>query len=728
MKRTLHFLYLLSLVLFFSACRSDEEWATGSGFLISLSEEGVNATTRSTPSELGTVAENFNLKIKKTSTGATVYDDAYTSELIPATTGPYTVTATYGSNAVLAWDSPYYYGKEDAEVTENAATTVSITCAVANSLLSVNFNEKFDSYYSDYGVRVTVGNYSLEIRKDNATASAYFQAGSTVELTFFGTLSGTTKEVSASLTEELTTKSENYNTAGIHTKITLSPTIPTSGTILTVDKVEVEEVNISETIPLEWLTKPQVSNTGFDDTNTLEYTETADLTAGAAINYTTASAVQDVAFTLAFNDAQYSEAYNGTYTLSTLTDEQRTTLENIGIVLPTLDGTSTSGAIDLSNLVPTLLTNDGETVENTITVNVKANNRWSSTNEDGTQGDGTKYTIKVVKPEFSVSVYPGNIWTKEFTVNALMESEVTSGGFSKLSSNMSYQYSADGINWTTLDSDLRADNLQAATAYYIRGLYRESVAGNVTTLETYPLTELTNGGLEGATISYGQDQNVKAEYGAVYTWTGWSTLNELTCDKCTIIVFGGNTAFNSRSGTRPSSDIRSGSTGSTSAWIMTMGYGWGGTSGPEYTTPSELFLGTLSDVDHSNDTATKNYGISYSSHPTGVKFYYKYTPYDSDRSDIYVRVMSDDTELGKGVLQESNTVSSFTEYTMRIEYNSDYIQLTPNKLELVFKSGFNTSVYNYGTWHLTKNNSNSAEPSHRGSELYIDDVSLVYDK
>ena len=45
---------------------------------------------------------------------------------------------------------------------------------------------------------------------------------------------------------------------------------------------------------------------------------------------------------------------------------------------------------------------------------------------------------------------------------------------------------------------------------------------------------------------------------------------------------------------------------------------------------------------------------------------------------------------------------------------------------VVFKSGFNAEVYNYGTGSEMGNN--SAEPSHRGSELYIDDVSLVYDK
>lgn len=63
---------------------------------------------------------------------------------------------------------------------------------------------------------------------------------------------------------------------------------------------------------------------------------------------------------------------------------------------------------------------------------------------------------------------------------------------------------------------------------------------------------------------------------------------------------------------------------------------------------------------------------------------------------------------------------------MQIEYKSEYLKMKPSKLVVVFKSGFNSEVKDYGTSSLT--GSNSAEPSHRGSELFIDDVSLVYDK
>lgn len=312
--------------------------------------------------------------------------------------------------------------------------------------------------------------------------SAYFRAGSTVELTFYATLKENGQEVSMRIESD---KLPAIYEAGTHTKLSLTAAIPASGTILTVDKVEIEKATVSATIPLEWLPKPKV--TGFNGSNTLTYTETADAPADAVISYTTSSPVQDVEFTLDFKDAQYTK-YNKTYTLSAMTEEERTALSTIGIELPTLDGISQEGKIDLSALTANLLTDAGTEVTNEIKVNVKANNRWSSET-------GDIYQIKVVKPKFTISVYPGDIWTKEFTMNTLMESQVESGGFSKLSSNMKYQFSTDGQNWITLGEDLRKDGLQPGTKYYVRGLYREGIESKIE-VTTYPIIDLKNGNME----------------------------------------------------------------------------------------------------------------------------------------------------------------------------------------------------------------------------------------
>ena len=100
----------------------------------------------------------------------------------------------------------------------------------------------------------------------------------------------------------------------------------------------------------------------------------------------------------------------------------------------------------------------------------------SSEEIEGQETPNLKYTLVCNKPEFTVSAYPGNIWTKEFTMNALMEKQVTKGNFAKLSVDMKYQFSIDGESgWTDLGEDLRKADLKPGTTYYIRGVYRGEV-------------------------------------------------------------------------------------------------------------------------------------------------------------------------------------------------------------------------------------------------------------
>ena len=704
----IHSLYIGLLSLLFVGCQEEQlnNMQTG-GFLISLNDDvSTEVTTKSTPAELGEPAtENFKLKIVNETTNDPLYDGAYKSGPIPASAGSYTVTASFGDNSLVALDEPYYKGEETRVVVEEGKTTsVQLACKVANALASVVFPDATEmaKIYESYWVKVAVENYSVKL-KPNSTNSAYFQVGKEVSFYFEGEkLNG--QSVSAKLEHDnLPTTFE----AADHYTLTL-----TFNDDLTLDisKVEATTVTINETIPMEWLPKPKVEAEGFID-NTLTFVETA--TPEASIKLSTASALQDMRLKFHFEDPQFEALNRDTgYLYSNQADKDiiNTTL---GISL------SDENKIDLSPLLAKLQTNAGVTTDNSIEIDAKANNRWSSEEIEGQETPNLKYTLKCEKPEFTVSAYPGNIWTKEFTMNALMEDQVRKGDFSKLSKKMKYQFSPNGeSDWTDLGKDLRKDGLTPGKTYYIRGVYRGEVCSDPVAVSTYPMIELVNGGLEGSSIVKGEDKN-SSEYGAVYAWNGWSTLNELTCDKCTIIFSWGNTAFNSRSGTRPSSIVPEGSTGSSSAWIMTMGYGYGGWSGPESYTPSELFLGSYSNG--------KNYGIQFSSRPGKLDFYYKYYPYNNDKSDIYIQIKGKNGELlGSASLNEANTVDQFSKVSLEIKYDETYKDIEPETLIIVFKSGFNTDVKDYGTG--SKMGNNSAEPSHRGSELYIDDISLVYDK
>lgn len=697
-----YYIMAVFAAIFFTACQEDDfRGDTQGGIRITLAEEvGVDVTTRSTPEELTIpIEKDFTLKVVDQATNDTIYNGKYTSEIIPVSAGTYTIIAEYGEDVVLDADKPYYKGiAEDVQVS-NSVIDASISCSVANALVSVILEDEttFKQLYPSAYFKVKIGN--TEKNFSDYSQSAYFKAGSSLSLLtlYKNRTDGDHIDLLAKAKEVLKDDFPDPFKAKDHLKITLGLENTGSGVSIEVVKAEIDTITISETIPLEWLPKPKVEADGFTN-NALTFVETE--TPNAKLNLDLASALQDMRLKFNFGDAQFSNLNRDTgYLYSNAEDK--------AIIETTLGISVSDDNINLNNLLAQIQTNAGETTTNTIEVDVKANNRWSSEDEAANR----TYTITCNKPVFKVDAYPGNIWTKEFTMNALREEQVESGDFSKISQNIKYQYSTDKDKWTDLGDDLRQANLTPGTTYYIRGLYRDAVPGEVAEVMTYPVIALENGGLENASISKGNDNKLATDYGALYVWPSWGTLNELTCE----YAVGAARSFNSRSGTRPSSDLPETINSGKSIWISTIGYGYGGTSYKKVS-PGELYL---------NEDG--NNGKILESRPTGVSFYYKYAPFKNDKSDISIKIFCDEILLGEGYLQQTETVSSYMLYTLNINYNNgaDEIKLHPNRMELVFKSGFNTEVELRGKAGIL---TIYEDPAYRGSELYIDDVSLVYDK
>ena len=700
-------LFLLALSVWLGGCQSEDNsrFSGKTGLLITLTDDANQAYSRTAPAELDDpLSTMFKLCVVDAATEKVAYSGRC-EEFILLKEGTYNLTATYGENPVIALDAPYYVGTlENQHVVTGQETAATVSCAVANALLSVNYDEEsLKKAYEDYSVMVTVADHSVEI---DATGekSAYFQAGSSVKLVFHGHLAGTGKEVSYDIVDPEGGKFTKIP-AKTHVKVTLGiDGEVASGVGISIEKLEVSTVSVTETLPMEFMPKPKVESTDFVN-NELSFAETE--TKSAVINLKLSSPLQDLKLKFNSADAKFAGLEGGKeYQLSNA-DDKAAVETALGITLPEIG--ATEGSLDFSSLTSQLMTDAGNTVSSTIEVDVKANNRWASEDEAANR----VYTLKCNKPIFHVSVYPGNIWTKEFTMNPLIAEEVEAGNYELLSQKMTYQFSVDGeTGWTDLGGDLRKADLQPGGTYYVRGVYRGVINSEAVAVTTYPVVELENGNLSDYSIVRGEDGNRWNGHGAQYEWTGWATLNEMTTPNCPITSY----SYNTRSGTRPISDVRPHSEDNTAVWIITMGYGYGGIdSEPKNVTPSELFLGTYN---------TK--GIDFKSHPTGVHFWYKYFPYSGDSSDIYIQVYSGEQLIGSAALKEVNNVQSYTECTLNILYEDKYINLSPDKISLVFKSGFNTEVESREEGGLIS--ANSANPKFRGSELYIDDISLVYDK
>lgn len=699
------FLVAALLGVLFVACSEEENLSQTSktGFLVSLTED-VKVDSRKTPEELGKpAASQFKLKITNQTTGSELYSGSYTEDLIPASAGMYAIEATYGEDLPLALDAPYYKGTAEADLADGESKTVQVNCKVANALASVTFDNSgtntFESQFASYGVRVSVNTSATTLTNDGR--SAYYCAGSMPSFTFVGTLrnGGGVKEVPL---ENSNLSNPSTFAAGQHCRITLKLSDAAPGLRVEISKVEVDSVTINETIPLEWLPKPKVTAEGFTD-NTLSMYETETPT--AKFNFNLSSALQELKFTLNLADETY-QSLNKTYTLSELSEEDRTALTNAGIILPVIG--SKEASLDFTGLAAKLTgSTTGDVLSNVITLDeVKANNRVL----EGEQ----VYTIQTSAPDFELIVYPGNTWTKQFTANT----QIIHGNADVIRKGMTFEYRTSETDWMS-SRDSLITGLTPGTNYQVRLKYGKYY--KETNVETYPIIELENGDMEDWNYDDGPEASWPSKGPFWKRWYVRTNKDETTDGWCSLNYYTTSNndpkAYCSNSGTEQSSDKHS---GSYAAEIKTIGWGDGTTAASPFSTikqntPGELFLGKINNNE-------KEYGIQYESRPTNLIFWYKYNPEGSHEftAKIVIENKNENVILAEEIFNGSQQ-DNYVEKNIFINYKDEYKHLEPTHMYILFSSGENSNSE-------VDKASISRGSRHIGNILYIDDISLVYDK
>lgn len=722
-------IYIGLIGMLLAGCQADQWEGIEGGFLITLSDEAT-VTTKSTPAELGEpTTDKFKLKIVNEATNNAAYDGAYKSGTIPAAAGTYTVTATFGDNPVLALDDPYYKGDTTGvKVEEGQTTSITLNCKVANALATIFYADtaKFDEMYSSYGVEIKVNNYSVTIG-DGTKESAYYQAGSKPTFTFKGVLKGNNKEVSKVLENDLLSSASTFE-AGQHCKLTLSMEATASGLVPTISKVEATTVTINETIPMEWLPAPKVSSTGFDEKKTLTIYETV-VPDAASIDFEVAQPLQDLSFTLNFEDEQFT-SLNKDYQLSTMTDEEKIALSDAGITLPLIGSNEPKIAFSQAFNARLLSKNDG-VVNNTITINsVQANDRENKDEAPLT------YTIAVHKPEFTVNVLEGNIWSKTFTAEEISVSE-GKGNLETIKKNLVYQYQeADGI-WQDFDNqDARqqvfAEHPQNRN-YKVRALYRNVLASNEVDVELESQDQLQNSGMEDWYIETKKKSGTwPFEDKTYYTFHPYTTgaANSSWWDTNNDKAQGGTYALGIwyegcfASCVSYTEDAHSGSKAAL-MYLSGCGDGKANTSGTYVggAMVGSLFIGSY------NGGIVQ--GHVFGVRPTALTFWYKYKPYNSDAFKVVISLKNGEKEIATGTYEPTAYSSEDIEYqqaSVNFNYSVENEKATTicvqflasNKTDLSESDFIKGTTITYpivGNWTV-----------HMGSILKIDDISLVYDK
>lgn len=723
------FLVAALLGMLFVACSEEENLSqTGkTGFLVSLAED-VKVESRSTPEELGEpVASQFNLKITNQVTGSELYNGSYTNKLIPASAGTYAIEATHGENQLLAVDAPYYKGTAEAELADGESKTVNVKCKVANALASVVFSDggalKFEDQFSKCELNVLVAGDSALI---DGVKSAYYRAGSTPTFEFRGILKDGGEEVVQTLTDDKFSDPATF-AAGAHCVITLKIGAVEPGVKIEITKVEVKEVTVSETIPMEWLPKPKVKATGFDSNNTLAFVETEQKQ--AALNLDLSSALQDIKFKFNFEDEQFASLEKEKeYLLST---DKETIEQALGITLPSIGDKPES--IDLSGLIAKLQTNAGVPTNNSIEIDVQANNRWSSDAIEGESTPNLKYTLTCNKPEFSIAVQPGNVWTKTFTID---EPTITAGNAEILNEKLVYQYKerdAGDDAWQTCSGGLEQvfSDAPENKAYQVRAFYREGIVSDVVDITLETPAQLPNSDMEEWWIETKTAGSLitKKTYYTFHPYaegqgnsSWWDTNN----DKAQ----GGTVAFGIwyegcfASCVSYTTDVHGGSKAAL-IYLSGCGDGYANTSGSYVggAMVGSLFIGSY------NSGIIQ--GHSFESRPSSLSFWYKYKPYNSDAFKVIVSLKDGDTEIATGTYEPtaySEEDNAYKQATVDFNYTDDKATATTicvqflasNKTELSgsdFAWGTTINYPTIGDWTV-----------HMGSVLKIDDLHLNYDK
>lgn len=739
----------IGLCLF--ACTETDELRNAegkTGFVVSLTDGTNINVSRATPGEIveseSIDGTDFQLLIVNEETKEPIYNAQVTTETIDAYSGIYTLTATYGENPVLALDAPYFKGEVNGvEVFSGQTTPVEIPCKVANALVSVVYDEskaQFSDVYSDYYVEVKVGSATpVQIDKTGAQ-SAYFQAGSTFEVIFHGTIDGADKAVT--LGSEF--KVPSTLKAGDHLKLTLSPKLDRFDIPLKVEGTTIEDASLTEEIPLEWLPKPKIA--GFNENGVSEITqvETAEAVP-AVLNFTGSMNIQDVELTLDLKDADYA-TLNKTYTLSTLSEEDRTALTDAGIVLPALNEGKT-GNIDFTALAGKLKITSGSETTHNIKLRVKANDRWS--NEENSPAT---YTIKTIAPKVTVTAKPEDIWSKSLTVSGITVEE---GNETTINSNLKYQFNDNGT-W----KDCNENNLAMLTDHpsdckmQVRAVYRGVVECEPTTFDLEVPEQLPNSGMEEWS-----NETYKGGRYSFNPWSSdafWDTNNDFTtrhkngASETSIDNYNGFHAVSCVTGRNGfAAELRSTANGRANTekflFVPRKEQDYNKVAGRLFTGSADVYVnkpsGTIGDdADGSKDTYTEEKNASFPSRPTALQFYYKYVPYNSDTWSVHIELLDEDKNI---IIQNEKTSSetmndwSTEPFNVELNYADETTYAKCKYIYVIFKSTINEGAnmpYREITqtfYVLEENGALSAKTysqAYVGSVLTIDDISLIYDK
>lgn len=375
-------------------------------------------------------------------------------------------------------------------------------------------------------------------------------------------------------------------------------------------------------------------------------------------------------------------------------------------------------------------------------------------------------TLKAINPTFQLNKeYP------EWAHRVKLYIKQTDGTNGLVQNSLTDQYfietSLDGVTWeesayngTTIDKTdnsikIQADSLAAGQTYYVRagfdsktGLevcYSEPIA-----IQTEEAAQLPNAGMEdwysnkitedGIDLS----QNSLVYWNKWYPWIennsttkGWNTVNkETTQFGATPSSFLGaptkpyvGCCYTTTSGTLRTEDKFN---GNYAALIRTVGWGIENSAAASGTnkmgtcqnvTPGQLYLGTYDAINK-----VPIYGYPFTSRPNKLKFYYKYKPKNkADYGCVEIKILDNSGNILAHNFKNLTKQDAYSAIELPLDYNNRST-IKAASMYIVFKSSANSDCWEANTTNLTPPPArNLSDGEYVGSQLYIDDIELIYE-
>ena len=365
-------------------------------------------------------------------------------------------------------------------------------------------------------------------------------------------------------------------------------------------------------------------------------------------------------------------------------------------------------------------------------------------------------TVKVDDPELTLSLKNGDadVWAKHVDFQVVASAKSRSSRTISASTVEIQHKDTDETwkKWENVSFDGQngfvINGLTSNTSYTFRAVYCQREYSNEQTVKTEEELGLPNAGMEewfsNKITEDGTDLsgNDKVYWNKWYPWNendekskGWNTLNQTTTQYgakpstflgLPISPYVG-CCYTTNSGTIRTEDKNS---GNYAALIRTVGWGKWNTANAisglmgrcEYVTPGELYLGTYDVAGHQS-----KYGYAFISRPSAIQFMYKYLPKNS--ADWFEVVVEIKDALGNVLVNKAITktgeASIYTSEKIELEYT---VAAKAAMLSIIFKSSGNENCWGANTDNLNPPpGSNLSDGEYVGSQLYIDDVELIYE-